>query len=81
MKLLSNRRDLLMGVGGSWLLRALLPRHVYASYLAGQYGEVYRQIGIRPFINAAGTYTVLTGSIIPDRVREPWRRRPGTSSP
>ena len=70
MKLLWDRRKLLAGAGGVGLLRALLPRHVYASYLAEEHGEIYRQIGIRPFINAAGTYTVLTGSIVPTRVRE-----------
>jgi len=51
-------------------LQALLPRYMYASYLASEHSEIYRQIGIRPFINAAGTYTVLTGSIVPPKVRE-----------
>src|ERR1035437_4124349 len=70
MKLLWNRRNLLAGAGGTWLLQAVLPRHMYASYLAAEHGEIYRQIGIRPLINAAGTYTVLTGSIVPQRVLE-----------
>src|SRR5215469_3232940 len=70
MKLLWDRRKLLAGAGGLGLLRTLLPRHAYASYLAEEYGEIYRQIGIRPFINAAGTYTVLTGSIVSPRVRQ-----------
>ena len=70
MKLLWNRRHLLRGAGGAGLLQALLPRYMYASYLASEHSEIYRQIGIRPFINAAGTYTVLTGSIVPPKVRE-----------
>ncbi len=70
MKMSWSRRDLLAGAAGSWLLGALLPRHVYASYLAAGHGEIYREIGIRPIINAAGTYTVLTGAVISDKVRE-----------
>ncbi len=70
MKLTWNRRKLLAGTGAVGLLHALLPRRAFASYLAAEHGEIYRQIGIRPFINAAGTYTVLTGSVVPSRVRE-----------
>ena len=43
---------------------------MYAAQLAATHGEIYRQLGIRPLINAAGTYTTLTGSVMPDRVRE-----------
>lgn len=70
MRLLWDRRKLLAGAGGLGLVRALMPRRAYAAYLAEEHGELYRQIGIRPFINAAGTYTVLSGSIVPPRVRE-----------
>ncbi len=70
MQFLWNRRKLLAAVGGPALLEAVLPRHAYAQYLAASHGEIYRQIGIRPFINAAGTYTVLSGSIISPQVRE-----------
>jgi hypothetical protein len=70
MKPFWSRRNLLKGAGACWLLENLLPRQVYAEYLAVEHGELYRQIGIRPFINAAGTYTVLSGSVITDRVRE-----------
>lgn len=49
-----------------WLAAAgsLRPTDLYASYLASRHGENYRQIGIRPIINAAGTYTTLTGSVM-----------------
>jgi seryl-tRNA(Sec) selenium transferase len=70
MKSFWSRRNLLKGAGAGWLLETILPRRVYAEYLAAEHGELYREIGIRPFINAAGTYTVLSGAVIPDRVRE-----------
>src|SRR5262249_23734187 len=41
-----------------------------AAQLAAQHGEIYRQLGVRPLINAAGTYTVLTGSLMPERARQ-----------
>ena len=57
-------------LGAASVLGALRPRYMYAAQLAATHGEIYRQLGIRPLINAAGTYTVLTGSVMPDRVRE-----------
>ena len=60
-----NRRTLLL----SPLAAALLPRRVYAAQLASLHGEIYRQIGIRPLINAAGTYTTLTGSTLVPQAR------------
>ena len=38
--------------------------------LASVHGEIYRQIGIRPLINAAGTYTTLTGSLLVPQARD-----------
>ncbi|MBI3469738.1 MAG: hypothetical protein HY013_00090, partial [Candidatus Solibacter usitatus] len=52
------------------LVGAVLPRKVYAAQLAAAHGEVYRQLGVRPLINAAGTYTTLTGSVIHPRARQ-----------
>ena len=46
------------------------PRYLWAAKLAAQHGEIYRQLGVRPFINAAGTYTILTGSLLPERARQ-----------
>jgi L-seryl-tRNA(Ser) seleniumtransferase len=40
------------------------PNSVYAAYLAEGRGEAYRALGVRPLINAAGTYTTLTGSVM-----------------
>ncbi|MBI3281703.1 MAG: selenocysteine synthase [Acidobacteria bacterium] len=64
-----NRRKLLMGAGAP-LAAALLPRSFYAAQLAAGYGEIYRQLGIRPLINAAGTYTTLTGSLLVPQARD-----------
>jgi uncharacterized pyridoxal phosphate-dependent enzyme len=49
---------------------ALLPRKTYAAQLASLHGENYRQLGIRPLINAAGTYTTLTGSVMVPQARD-----------
>src|SRR5688500_12986305 len=61
-----NRRSLLL----SPLAATLLPRRTYAAQLAALHGEIYRQLGIRPLINAAGTYTTLTGSLLVPQARE-----------
>lgn len=61
-----NRRGLLL----SPLAAALLPRATYAAQLAAAHGEIYRQLGIRPLINAAGTYTTLTGSLLLPQARD-----------
>src|SRR5436190_18619742 len=61
-----NRRSLLL----SPLAAAVLPRRTYAAQLASLHGEIYRQLGIRPLINAAGTYTTLTGSVLVPQARD-----------
>jgi len=43
---------------------------MYAAQIASMHGEIYRQLGIRPLINAAGTYTTLTGSVLVPQARE-----------
>lgn len=62
----ATRRRLLLSGG----LAVLLPRRYAAAQLAATHGEIYRQLGVRPLINAAGTYTTLTGSVIPPPVRQ-----------
>lgn len=62
-----NRRNFLL-TGG--LAAAVMPRRMYAAQLAAAHGEIYRQLGVRPLINAAGTYTTLTGSILTPRARQ-----------
>jgi uncharacterized pyridoxal phosphate-dependent enzyme len=60
-----NRRNLLL----SPLAAAVFPRRAYAAQLASLHGEIYRQLGVRPLINAAGTYTTLTGSLLAPEAR------------
>ncbi|HYZ84752.1 MAG TPA: hypothetical protein VE621_10130 [Bryobacteraceae bacterium] len=61
-----GRRSLLL----SPLAAVLLGRKSYAAQLAAAHGEIYRQLGVRPLINAAGTYTTLTGSLLVPQARE-----------
>ncbi len=65
-----NRRALLSGSGIAAIAAAgFRPRYILAAQMAAEHGEIYRQLGVRPLINAAGTYTVLTGSVMPERAR------------
>lgn len=34
--------------------------------------DYFRELGLKPFINAAGTYTAMTSSIMPAEVRDAW---------
>ena len=73
-----SRRIFLSGGGLASLVAAgVAPRYIYAAQLAAQHGEIFRQLGVRPLINAAGTYTVLTGSLLPERARRVLRDQPG----
>jgi D-glucosaminate-6-phosphate ammonia-lyase len=64
-----TRRAFLAALAAAAALHHLWPRDVHAAYLAARHGEIYRQIGLRPLINAAGSYTTLTGSVVPAEVR------------
>ena len=65
-----NRRAFLSGSGMASIAAAgFRPRYIHAAQMAAEHGEIYRQLGVRPLINAAGTYTVLTGSVMPERAR------------
>ena len=64
------RRGLLKALPALAAAGSLRPTDLYASYLATRHGENYRQIGVRPLINAAGTYTTLTGSVMSAEARE-----------
>jgi L-seryl-tRNA(Ser) seleniumtransferase len=65
-----NRRTFLSGSAIASIAAAgFRPRYVRAAKLVAQHGEIYKQLGVRPLINAAGTYTILTGSLLPERAR------------
>lgn len=38
----------------------------------GAYRDYFQELGLRTFINAQGTITALSGSLMPDEVREAW---------
>ncbi len=65
-----ERRKFLLAAGLTSTVGSLRPGNLYGAYLAERHGESYRALGVRPLINAAGTYTTLTGSVIPLEVRE-----------
>ena len=65
-----NRRHFLSAAGLAGALTSLRPSSLYAAHLASRHGEIYRQLGVRPLINAAGTYTTITGSVMTPQCRE-----------
>src|SRR5438132_2979103 len=75
-----SRRDLFRGgrdVGGLFALSRLLPEELAyanapvaeASIALRASSEVYQSIGVRPLINARGTYTIISGSVMLPEVR------------
>src|SRR5258708_22164310 len=73
-----NRRAFLAGNGLAAIAAGFRPRYIHAAQLAAEHGEIYRQLGVRPLINARGTYTVLTRSGLPQRA--PPRHRTASRS-
>ena len=65
-----DRRKFLLAAGLASSVGSLRPSNLYGAYLAERHGESYRALGVRPLINAAGTYTTLTGSVIAPEVRD-----------
>jgi L-seryl-tRNA(Ser) seleniumtransferase len=68
-----KRRDLIrslsfLPLGGS-LFGSLFPSRAKAA-ASGSKRDLYKEFGIRTFINAAGTYTAMTGSLMQDYVVE-----------
>ena len=76
-----TRRELLRrggDVGGLLALPLILPREAAASAsraaVADNSGlrvgdDIYQSIGVRPLINARGTYTIISGSVMLPEVR------------
>src|SRR5882724_7796244 len=68
-----SRRRFLEIVSGLPLLGGLVEAHTMpaAAVAARSAGRDYfRELGVRPFINAAGTYTAMTASLMPPEVVE-----------
>jgi L-seryl-tRNA(Ser) seleniumtransferase len=63
-----NRRTLLGTLAALPGLRLLFPAAVAIAHPGPHGRDVLRELGVRPCINAAGTYTALTGSLMPPEV-------------
>lgn len=64
-----NRRSFLTRLGQAPLVSAILPAAASAAPRSAR-RDYFRELGVRPFINAAGTYTRLTASLMPPAVFE-----------
>ncbi len=63
------RRTFLKTAAGLPWIGGLLGSKAWARTARRDY---FRELGVRTFINAAGTYTVLTASLMPPEVKEAW---------
>ena len=57
---MANRRSFLQTIAGLPVIGGLVP----AQAAAGR-RDFFKELGVRPFLNAAGTYTMLTASLMP----------------
>jgi len=62
-----SRRGFLSGLGVASVSGTLGGRRASAT---PESVDVYKELGVRPFINAAGTYTALSASLTPPEVRQ-----------
>ena len=66
-----SRRRFLESVSGLPLVGGLVGATAPAAAAAGKGARDYfRELGVRPFINAAGTYTAMTASLMPPEVMD-----------
>ncbi len=57
---MANRRSFLQTIAGLPVVGGLVPAHAAAARR-----DFFKELGVRPFLNAAGTYTMLTASLMP----------------
>ncbi|MBL8290567.1 MAG: hypothetical protein JNN08_01955, partial [Bryobacterales bacterium] len=62
------------GLFGSWglarIVAAMPVSFTVASAAAGDRSDVYRRLGVKPFINGVGTRTIVSGSLMAPEVRQ-----------
>lgn len=63
---MSERRTFLQRLASLPLLGSFAP----ASFAASRPRDVFKELGVRTFINAAGTYTAMTASLMPPEVMD-----------
>jgi L-seryl-tRNA(Ser) seleniumtransferase len=64
-----HRRGFLKTLAGWPLIGGLFPA---GRAVAAARRDYFKELGVRPFLNAAGTYTTLTASLMPKEVAEAW---------
>ncbi|MAM84739.1 MAG: aminotransferase class V-fold PLP-dependent enzyme [Acidobacteriota bacterium] len=64
-----SRRRFLASTGAAPVAGLLASKCAPPPEAPAEIGDVYERLGVRPFINAAGTYTALTASLMPAEVR------------
>jgi L-seryl-tRNA(Ser) seleniumtransferase len=68
LRLKTNRRAVLGALASLPGLRLLFPDSEAAAQTSPPGRDIIRELGVRPCINAAGTFTALTGSLMPPLV-------------
>src|SRR5688500_7794803 len=63
---MSHRRSFLQRLAATPFLAGMVP----SSLAASKGREVFRELGVRTFINAAGTFTTMTASLMPSEVMD-----------
>ncbi|HUQ65954.1 MAG TPA: aminotransferase class V-fold PLP-dependent enzyme [Flavitalea sp.] len=67
-----KRRDILKGISilpfAGGLAASILPSEKIKAAPKSRKRDIYKELGVRTFINAAGTYTFMTGSLMHDYV-------------
>src|SRR3954469_8528572 len=63
---MSPRRTFLQRLAATPFLASLAP----ASLAASRGRDIFKELGVRPFINAAGTFTTMTASLMPQEVMD-----------
>jgi L-seryl-tRNA(Ser) seleniumtransferase len=66
-----NRRDFLNSLSSMPLFGGLFSGS--AAMAAPAKRDLLKELGVRPFINAAGTYTMFTASLMPPEVIQAWQ--------
>ncbi|MBS1876531.1 MAG: selenocysteine synthase [Acidobacteria bacterium] len=67
---MSDRRAFLRGLSSAPLAGGLLSASAEAAVSGGPARDYFKELGVRPFINAAGTYTMMTASLMPPEVMQ-----------
>ena len=65
-----NRRSFLQAMSGLPVLGGLFASRAVSTSTAAAGRDFFKELGVRPFINAAGTYTALTASLMGPEVVE-----------